>query len=180
VRIHGTLTKWNDDRGFGFITPAKGTAEIFVHVSAFPRDGARPHVGELISFEVEAGPDGRQRAVRVMRPTQPRTPRQTSADSRRRSRIRWREAVMSLCILGAIALYVYPRFTNRPAREQHFSSEPSTLVEQTSPYRCDGRTRCTEMTSCGEAEFFLKNCPDTKMDGDNDGIPCEDQHCVYR
>ncbi|MEJ5029051.1 excalibur calcium-binding domain-containing protein [Comamonas sp. MYb69] len=33
------------------------------------------------------------------------------------------------------------------------------------------------MTSCKEAKFFLKNCPDTKMDGDNDGIPCERQLC---
>jgi hypothetical protein len=33
------------------------------------------------------------------------------------------------------------------------------------------------MTSCEEAKFFLKNCPDTKMDGDGDGIPCESQWC---
>ena len=24
-----------------------------------------------------------------------------------------------------------------------------------------------------EAEYFVKNCPNTKMDGDRDGIPCE-------
>ncbi|MCF4008940.1 excalibur calcium-binding domain-containing protein [Rheinheimera sp. UJ63] len=29
------------------------------------------------------------------------------------------------------------------------------------------------MTSREEAEFFIRNCPDTKMDGDRDGIPCE-------
>ena len=39
MRKHGTLTKWNDDRGFGFITPAKGDRDIFVHISEFPRDG---------------------------------------------------------------------------------------------------------------------------------------------
>jgi hypothetical protein len=26
-----------------------------------------------------------------------------------------------------------------------------------------------------EAQFFLKNCPDTKMDGNHDGEPCEQQ-----
>jgi hypothetical protein len=41
------------------------------------------------------------------------------------------------------------------------------------PFRCDGRQHCSQMTSREEAEFFLRNCPDTKMDGDNDGIPCE-------
>jgi len=46
-----------------------------------------------------------------------------------------------------------------------------------SQFRCDGRTHCSQMTSCEEATFFLRNCPDTKMDGDNDGIPCERQWC---
>ena len=46
-----------------------------------------------------------------------------------------------------------------------------------SRFECDGRTFCSQMTSCEEAKFFLDNCPDTKMDGDNDGIPCEAQWC---
>jgi len=40
-------------------------------------------------------------------------------------------------------------------------------------YQCDGRQYCSQMNSRAEAEFFLKNCPNPKMDGDNDGIPCE-------
>lgn len=44
-------------------------------------------------------------------------------------------------------------------------------------YTCDGRTHCSQMTSCEEATFFLSNCPDTKMDGNNDGVPCEKQWC---
>lgn len=47
----------------------------------------------------------------------------------------------------------------------------------TTTYVCAGKTHCSEMRSCGEAEFYLKNCPDTQMDGDFDGIPCEEQHC---
>ncbi len=50
----------------------------------------------------------------------------------------------------------------------------------TSRYRCDGRTHCSHMTSCEEATWFLKNCPGTKMDGDNDGVPCETQWCSKR
>ncbi len=46
-----------------------------------------------------------------------------------------------------------------------------------SRFRCDGRTYCSQMTSCEEATFFLKNCPGTKMDGNNDGVPCERQWC---
>ena len=44
-------------------------------------------------------------------------------------------------------------------------------------FRCDGRTYCSQMTSCAEATYFLRNCPNTKMDGNNDGIPCERQWC---
>jgi len=46
-----------------------------------------------------------------------------------------------------------------------------------SSFKCDGRTYCSQMTSCEEATFFLKNCPGVKMDGNNDGIPCEKQWC---
>lgn len=42
-------------------------------------------------------------------------------------------------------------------------------------YECDGRTRCSQMHSCDEAKWFTSNCPNTQMDGDNDGVPCERQ-----
>ncbi|MDE2369611.1 MAG: excalibur calcium-binding domain-containing protein [Burkholderiales bacterium] len=44
-------------------------------------------------------------------------------------------------------------------------------------FRCDGRKYCSQMNSCAEAKYFLANCPGVKMDGDRDGIPCEDQWC---
>ena len=44
-------------------------------------------------------------------------------------------------------------------------------------FKCDGRIYCSQMSSCAEAKFFLKNCPGTKMDGDKNGIPCESQWC---
>jgi len=53
-------------------------------------------------------------------------------------------------------------------------STPNVLNPQ---FRCDGRIHCSQMTSCAEATYFLRNRPNTKMDGDNDGIPCERQRC---
>ena len=47
----------------------------------------------------------------------------------------------------------------------------------TTSYRCDGRKSCSQMTSCQEATWFLKNCPRVKVDGNNDGVPCEKQWC---
>ncbi|MBL0722057.1 MAG: excalibur calcium-binding domain-containing protein, partial [Sulfurovum sp.] len=43
--------------------------------------------------------------------------------------------------------------------------------------KCDGRQYCSQMTSCEEASYFLRNCPNTKMDRDANGIPCERQWC---
>jgi hypothetical protein len=51
------------------------------------------------------------------------------------------------------------------------------IAKQSTSYKCDGRVYCSQMTSCAEAKFFLANCPGVKMDGDNDGIPCERQWC---
>jgi cold shock CspA family protein len=44
-------------------------------------------------------------------------------------------------------------------------------------FECQGKTYCSQMTSCAEATFYLNHCPGTKMDGDHDGIPCESQWC---
>lgn len=59
-------------------------------------------------------------------------------------------------------------------------SAPFTLTTSPSPtssFSCDGRKYCSQMTSCQEATYFLKNCPGVKMDGNNDGVPCEQQWC---
>jgi len=46
-------------------------------------------------------------------------------------------------------------------------------------FRCDGREHCSQMHSYEEAKYFITHCPNTKMDGDNDGIPCERQFRRY-
>ncbi len=47
-----------------------------------------------------------------------------------------------------------------------------------SRFICDGRQHCSQMQSCEEAKYFLANCPGVKMDGNNDGVPCEQQWCT--
>ena len=71
MRIEGTLSKWNDDRGFGFITPVQGGEEVFVHISEFPKDAVRPTVGERLFFEVETDRNGKKRAKNLWCPQRP-------------------------------------------------------------------------------------------------------------
>jgi len=52
---------------------------------------------------------------------------------------------------------------------------PTQASVTTSQFSCDGRTHCSQMGSYEEAVFFLRNCPGTQMDGNNDGEPCERQ-----
>ncbi len=184
MRTHGKLTKWNDDRGFGFIEPALGTEEIFVHVSAFPRDGVRPRIGEIVSFETELRGDGKQRAVRVMRPGS----RATTYRQRRPQPAASQQgpsaaltALASVLLLAVIGWYGYSRLTaNRATDSTPIRASPPTpavVVPPAQPFHCDGRTRCSQMTSCAEATYFIRQCPGTRMDGDGDGIPCESQWC---
>lgn len=65
--------------------------------------------------------------------------------------------------------------SREPAAMQPLFDQPGQRAA--SNFSCDGRKHCSQMTSCAEATYFLKNCPGVKMDGDNDGVPCEDQLC---
>ncbi|MBS1212271.1 MAG: hypothetical protein H6R26_887 [Proteobacteria bacterium] len=61
----GTLVDWKDEKGFGFVRPAEGGRDYFVHISAF-RKGMlrRPAVGDIVHFEPATGPrSGGQRRI---------------------------------------------------------------------------------------------------------------------
>jgi len=38
---------------------------------------------------------------------------------------------------------------------------------------CGSKKYCNEMNSCEEAKYFLNSCNLTRLDRDNDGVPCE-------
>lgn len=67
MRHGGTLSQWNDERGFGWIEADGGGERLFVHISAFePRPSAeqRPRPGLRLEFAVGME-QGRKRALRV-------------------------------------------------------------------------------------------------------------------
>jgi cold shock CspA family protein len=181
MRIEGTLAKWNDDRGFGFITPTQGGQEIFVHISAFPKEGIRPSLGETLTFEIETDNNGKKRAKNLLcpqRPTVVRTsPSRRSPSHRRKDRPGFLGRVIPLLFLVGLGVYGYGEYSRRTAPLPASAAKPA-LQETSSPYRCDGRTHCSQMTSCAEATFFLRNCPNVEMDGNHDGVPCEKQWCT--
>jgi uncharacterized membrane protein YsdA (DUF1294 family)/cold shock CspA family protein len=65
MRFDGTLSSWNEARGFGFIAPSKGGQEVFVHVRAIPTQYRPPRIGQAFTFEVETDAQGRKRATNL-------------------------------------------------------------------------------------------------------------------
>ena len=63
---NGTVKWFNATKGFGFIAPAHGSKDVFVHVSAMERAGIRQlNDGQAVTFDIEAGRDGRESAINL-------------------------------------------------------------------------------------------------------------------
>jgi len=171
VRFTGKITIWHHDRGFGFITPDEGGQDIFLHVSELPR-GVKPSVGQPLGFEVALNPQGKKKAVGVY--VHRAEPVKTHAAYRRGARVEApsRAGITAAAILASLLCGLgYGTYW-------YLAQRANPNLTESSVFECDGRTYCSQMTSCQEAKYFLKTCPGVQMDGDRNGIPCEQQWCT--
>jgi len=204
MRRHGSITRWIDDRGFGFVTDGETGEEAFLHVSSLQRRSIRPQVGDRVSFDVELDERGRPQAIRVAHARGQvfaNIVPDATADGRGRGNPRgglgamtWIGVVLVLG-LGFGWFLTQPSAPDpadaiepvraSPAARVRATTVPATpsrtvhSVPASSAYTCAGKTRCPQMSSCAEAMFYLQNCPGSVTDGDGDGRPCEDQWCGH-
>ena len=85
-----------------------------------------------------------------------------------------------IIVVGAV--FLWQRMHQQHRGVMADVAEPAPLVgpeadPKTASFKCDGRTYCSQITSCAEATYFLQSCPNVKMDGNKDGVPCERQWC---
>lgn len=64
--MRGTVIFFNAPKGWGFLSPSNGGADVFVHHTKIVMDGYRKlDQGDEVEFEMERGPSGRPQACNV-------------------------------------------------------------------------------------------------------------------
>ncbi|MEW4454289.1 cold shock and DUF1294 domain-containing protein [Bremerella sp. JC817] len=65
MRTEGKITRWDDIRGFGFISWQGEEDSVFVHIKEFSGSSRRPAVGDMVTYELANGDNGKSRAENV-------------------------------------------------------------------------------------------------------------------
>ncbi|MDH0450119.1 MULTISPECIES: excalibur calcium-binding domain-containing protein [unclassified Shewanella] len=186
----GILVRWNDEKGFGFIQPEQQGKDVFIHITVLKHMARKPQVGDSILYRTEVQNDGKVKAIKasiegvaVLANTSKSPRRNSNPPSRSLS-----NTLLPLLLIFGIGIFGFKKYTEFEIAQSPNNTEIETtpLYEpQTQPlsapktqFRCEaGKTHCSQMSSCAEATFYINNCPNTQMDGDGDGIPCERQWC---
>ncbi|MEM5547041.1 cold shock domain-containing protein [Pseudoalteromonas fuliginea] len=195
----GLLKSWKTDKGFGFIKSDILEHDTFIHISALKHMSRKPKVGDTIYFDVATQSDGKSKAINcriegvaelklLKAPNQKNNnqPHRIAKSNFASSFLGKVASISIIAVLGFVAVNKYNHYKTNEQFNNHtlvitnadlatFDAQyPKVVIpKNTHNFTCDGRQYCTQMSSRAEAVFFINNCPNTKMDGDRDGDPCE-------
>ena len=174
MRFQGKIKEWKDDKGFGFVAPNGGGRDIFLHISGFSARHRRPRIGDLVTYEITETEPNRPRATNARFVHRP----QTSPAANRPSVFFMLVTGVALAFAGHIAYVRLSNPNSSVSASVYKVFFAQSALRNEHEFQCTPKkTYCSEMTSCSEAFFFQERCGGTKMDGDRDGIPCEQQWC---
>jgi len=176
MRLQGRVIEWNDERGFGFVVQHGTKTRTFIHISAFAHRGDRPAVGDVVTYEVRQ--DERKRWVAHAADRSGRR-RLAPAGPNRLAQL------AGVFVLAAVLMAAWKLISIRAAHPSssigatvYRAAHPRVAAHSSADFSCSvSKTSCSEMTSCAEALYYLERCGLPNMDGDHDGIPCEQQWC---
>ncbi|MEZ9661791.1 MULTISPECIES: cold shock domain-containing protein [unclassified Vibrio] len=154
--MNGKIVRWVDEKGFGFINSDELEGDVFVHISKFTDGYRHPQVGDEVEFQLSNSGSKLSASSAQLVGIEPSKSNPLS--------IILSALFVGLICAGLYLLVLEPKLN--PAYENM-------------GFSCQGKTHCSEMLSCDEAKFYLANCPNVKIDGDRDGIPCESQLCSH-
>lgn len=103
MRHWGKISKWDDERGFGFISSHKGGASVFFHISSLQRRDRRPSVNEPVSYTLALDSQGRPQANDVRFVVGPSSAQQMRQIARPGIAVPIAFAVLFLFVLAALA-----------------------------------------------------------------------------
>ena len=63
MRRKGTISTWNDDKGFGFVSPQSGGRRVFVHIKEFSNRDVRPQLNDVVTYALSKDDQGRICAI---------------------------------------------------------------------------------------------------------------------
>lgn len=102
MRLQGRITRWDDEKGFGFISWHGDGSTVFVHIKAFTRVSRRPEVGDIVTYVMAKDQHGRSRAENVRFSDQSQA-KQRVAGRRTNSSFPVRFAAIFVCALFVAA-----------------------------------------------------------------------------
>ena len=189
--VEGIVKTYNVKKGFGFIRVAGENKDIFFHITNCTNKHVEPKQGERFKFRV-INENGKLKAENIVRldlklETERQTPQSRALSKERvaprKTNTKHKSAggfgfmIIGLLVIAGLGYAIYHKYQRSNLAAQ--TPNPiQTIVEPSknanpNAYRCDGRIHCSDMNSREEARWFVRNCPGTKMDGNNDGEPCE-------
>lgn len=65
LQLQGKITSWNDEKGFGFITPVSGGVRVFIHIKAIKKRHLRPQINQRVFYSLSQDKQGRICAAEV-------------------------------------------------------------------------------------------------------------------
>jgi cold shock CspA family protein len=191
----GKLQDWDPVTGMGFVKQDKAGPAIRISSSGFRKTPETLQNGDTIFFQIDIDAQDQPKAVLAYKAGQHSAP--TSVVLKPALPLLPLQHVLSAVVtvfiiawLGYQSLYLFNAEAalpqDLPQQQIEHQPEPGDAEQplwppiptrSVSQFSCEGKQRCPQMQSCEEAVFYLQNCPDVAIDGDHDGIPCEQQWC---